>query len=48
MAQGTKPGWSEDMDVQAHVSTYSAFITASIWGSVFVAVILILMAIFLL
>jgi len=48
MAQGTNTGWSKEMDAQAHVGTYGAFITGAIWGSVLVAGVLILMAIFLL
>lgn len=41
-------GWGEEMDTKAHLSTYESFITASKWGTVLVALTLILMAIFLL
>ncbi|MDP2125622.1 MAG: aa3-type cytochrome c oxidase subunit IV [Parvibaculum sp.] len=41
-------GWSEEMDVKAHLTTYEAFIAMSKWGSVAIAVVLILMAFFLL
>lgn len=48
MAQGTNSGWSKEMDVKAHQGTYNAFLTGSKWGSILVALVLILMAIFLL
>jgi len=41
-------GWSEEMDVKSHLTTYEAFISMSKWGSVAIAVVLILMAFFLL
>ena len=52
MAHGTqtggKPGWGEDMDPTAHLGTYGAFLTGAKWGSILIAITLILMAIFLL
>ncbi|MEQ8282480.1 MAG: aa3-type cytochrome c oxidase subunit IV [Parvibaculum sp.] len=41
-------GWSEEMDVKSHLSTYEAFIGMSKWGTAAIAVLLILMAFFLL
>ncbi|MFP3920920.1 MAG: aa3-type cytochrome c oxidase subunit IV [Dichotomicrobium sp.] len=37
-----------DMDFQEHEKTYKLFVSAALWGTLTVAVILILMAIFLL
>jgi hypothetical protein len=45
---GAKPGWSEEMDVQAHLGTYDAFLTGAKWGSILIIITLVLMAIFLL
>ncbi|MBX3489052.1 MAG: aa3-type cytochrome c oxidase subunit IV [Parvibaculum sp.] len=41
-------GWGEEMDVKSHLTTYDAFIEMSKWGTVGIAVLLILMAFFLL
>lgn len=40
--------WSEDMDTQEHLQTYSGFLTATKYGTIAVVVILVLMAITLL
>jgi len=41
-------GWGAEMNAEAHLQTYEAFVTASKWGIGALIVLLSLMAIFLL
>ena len=41
-------GWGTEMDAEAHIGTYEAFIKGSKWGIGALVVLLVLMAIFLL
>jgi hypothetical protein len=40
-------GWSANMNAEAHLQTYDAFVTASKWGVCALVVLLALMAYFL-
>lgn len=41
-------GWSTEMDAREHLGTYESFIAMSKWGTIAIAIVLILMAVFLL
>lgn len=45
---GLPEGWGKEMDAEEHLDTYQGFLTVTKWTGITVAVILILMAIFLL
>jgi len=45
---GLPEGWGKEMDAEEHLGTYQGFLAFTKWGGVAVAVLLILMAIFLL
>ena len=45
---GLPESWGKEMDAEEHLTTYQGFLTVVKWTGIAVAVILILMAIFLL
>ena len=47
-SETTNSGWGPEMHAGEHIGTYEAFITGAKYGSMAIAAILILMAIFLL
>jgi len=47
-SEATNSGWGPQMRAEEHVGTYNAFITGAKYGGGAIAVLLILMAIFLL